>query len=301
VDAGLPSPVFSRAFQVENRAQEEKLAQALQQLAEEDPTIALSHEGVTNGMLVNGVGSMHLDVTAERVRRMTGVQIKMGPPRIPYRETFTKKVTYVEGKQKKQTGGHGQFGVCYIDLEPTARGTGFEFEDAIVGGVIPRQWIPSVEKGVRKALAGGVLAGYPVVDVKVRVVDGKYHSVDSSDAAFQVAGRKAILAAAAQAKPSLLEPVMKVEVKVPSENLGDVMGDLTSRGGRVLSTDSAGDFMVVNAHVPMSAMLEYEPKLTAMSSGRGNFMMQFDHYDLVPPQNQEKIVAESGFKALDED
>jgi len=301
VKADFPAAVFSRAFLVESRAQEEKIASALHQLVEEDPTLSLSHEGVVNGMLVGGVGSLHLDITAERVKRMTGITCRMGPPRIPYKETVTKKVAYVEGKQKKQTGGHGQFGVCYLDVEPMPRGSGFEFEDAIVGGVIPRQFIPSVEKGVRRALDKGIIAGFPVVDLKVRVVDGKFHSVDSSDAAFQVAGYKGFVAAAAQAQPSLLEPVMKVEVKAPAEALGDVIGDLTSRHGKVLNTDTAGEWMVVSAFVPMAQMLEYEPKLTALTSGRGSFMMHFDHYDYVAPMVQEKIVAESGFKIVEEE
>jgi elongation factor G len=297
----LPPSVFSRAFLVDSRAQEEKLGSALHQLCEQDPTLNTSHEGVVNGLLVAGLGSMHLDLAVERVKRMTGLTVKLGPPRIPYRETVTRHVQNIEGKQKKQTGGHGQFGVVYIDLQPLARGGGFEFEDAIVGGAIPRQFIPSVEKGVRRALARGILAGYPVVDVKVRLVDGKFHSVDSSDAAFQAAGYKAFLAAAEEARPALLEPIMKVEVKVPSESLGDVIGSLTARNGKVLNTDSAGDWMVLTAHVPMAQMLEYEPRLTAMTSGRGGFTMQFDHYDFVSPSAQQSIVAESGFKAAEED
>jgi elongation factor G len=301
VKLDLPPSVFTRAFLVESRAQEEKLSSVLHQLCEQDPTLSISHEGVANGLLVAGLGSMQLDLAVERVKRMTGLTVKLGPPRIPYRETITRSVQNVEGKQKKQTGGHGQYGVVYIDLQPLPRGTGFEFEDAIVGGAIPRQFISSVEKGVRRAMTRGILAGYQVVDFKVRLVDGKFHSVDSSDAAFQAAGYKAFLAAAADARPALLEPIMKVEVKVPSESLGDVIGSLTGRNGKVLNTDSAGDWMMLTAHVPMAQMLDYEPRLTAMTSGRGGFTMQFDHYDFVSPAAQQSIVAESGFKAAEEE
>jgi len=215
---------------------------------------------------------------------------------------MARKVTNIEGKQKKQTGGHGQFGVCYVDLEPLPRGSGFVFEDAIVGGVIPRQFIPSVEKGVVRAMNQGVIAGYPVVDVKVRLVDGKYHSVDSSDAAFQVAGYRAFRAAAAAAHPVLLEPIAKIEVTVPSESMGDVVGDLSSRHGKVVGTDANDESTTITAFVPLAQTLEYEPVLTGMTHGKGTFAITFDHYDFCPAHTQEQVIKESGFKpVVDED
>ncbi len=208
----------------------------------------------------------------------------------------------IEGKHKKQSGGHGQFGVCYIDVEPMPRGGGFVFEDAIVGGAIPRQFIPSVEKGIVKAMARGFLAGFPMIDVKVRVYDGKYHDVDSSDAAFQLAGSKGFKAACAQAKPVLLEPIVKLQVTVPSPAMGDVIGDINSRRGRVIGTDSVDDNTIVNAFVPLSEILEYESKLKSMTQGKGTFSMAVDHLEICPPVVQEKVIKDSGFKvAEDED
>jgi elongation factor G len=207
----------------------------------------------------------------------------------------------VEGKLKKQTGGHGQFAVCYIDLEPLPRGTGFVFEDAIVGGVIPRQFIPSVEKGVRKALDRGVLAGYPVVDFKVRLTDGKYHAVDSSDAAFQMAGGRALRAALVASQPSLLEPIAKIEVTVPGDYLGDVIGDINARGGRVTGTNTVDSGSVVEALLPLANTHDYEPKLTSITSGRGTFTLMFDHYDYCAPHTTDKVVKESGFKHVEDE
>src|SRR5215468_3835395 len=295
-----PPPLFSRAV-LTAKGLEEKVAVAIQRMVEEDPGLSFSHREESRELIVSGLGALHLEITLERLRRRLGVECKLGPPRIPYRETMSRKVTNVEGKQKKQTGGHGQFGVCYIDLEPLPRGSGFVFEDAIVGGVIPRQFIPSVEKGVVRAMNQGVIAGYPVVDVKVRLVDGKYHSVDSSDAAFQVAGYRAFRAAAAGAHPVLLEPIAKMEVTVPSESMGDVVGDLNSRHGKVLSTNIDGETTTISAYVPLAQTLEYEPVITGMTRGRGTFTIAFDHYDFVPALVQEKIVRESGFKALVEE
>jgi elongation factor G len=297
-----PPPLYSRSVQVA-KGSEEKVAIGIQRLIEEDPGLSFSHQEESRELILAGLGAMQLEITVERLRRRTGIDCKLGPPRIPYRETVTRKVANVEGKQKKQTGGHGQFGVCYVDLEPLPRGSGFEFEDAIVGGVIPRQFIPSVEKGVTRGILQGVLAGYPVVDVRVRLVDGKYHSVDSSDAAFQVAGWRAFRAAAAAAHPVLLEPIVKIEVTVPSESMGDVVGDLNSRHGKVLSTNLSGDTTttIIAAYLPLSQTLDYEPILTGMTRGRGTFTVAFDHYDFCSPPVQEKIVRESGFKALVEE
>jgi elongation factor G len=251
--------------------------------------------------VLSGMGALHLEITTERLKRRSGLSCKLGAPQIPYRETITKKVTRVEGKQKKQTGGHGQFGVCYIDVEPLPRGKGFQFEDAIVGGVIPRQLIPSVEKGVVRAMTKGALCGYPVVDVKVKLIDGKTHSVDSSDHAFQVAGFRGFRAAMTQATPVLLEPIMKMEVTVPEAMMGDVIGDLNSRHARVLGTDSNAGRAVITAYIPLAQTLDYEPRLSNMTHGRGTYAMVFDHYDPVPPQVQDKLVKERGGKTLEDD
>ncbi len=298
-----PMTLYSRTVKVESKQAEEKVAQALVRLCDEDPGLSYTHaEEGSRDIILNGMGTVHLDIALERLKHRTGLtDIKLGPPRIPYRETFTRPVKHVEGKHKKQTGGHGQFGVCYIDVEPLPRGSGFVFEDAIVGGAIPRQFIPSVEKGIHKVLAKGVLAGYPIVDIKVRLVDGKYHSVDSSDAAFQMAGYKGIKAAAAQAHPILLEPVVKLEVLAPGEAMGDIIGDISSRGGRVLGTEQEGETTLITAHVPLSQVLEYEPALTAMTRGRGRFTFHFDHYAPCSPAVQEKVVKESGFKPIEEE
>jgi elongation factor G len=290
---GLPPRLFSRAVEVEGKGGEDKLVTALERLCEEDAALTFFHDETTHGLVLAGLGAAHLELALERIKRRAGVECRLGPPRIAYRETITRKVTNIEGKQKKQTGGHGQFGVCFIDVEPRPRGDGFEFEDAIVGGAIPRQFIPSVEKGVRSALLHGPLAGYPVVDVKVRLFDGKFHAVDSSDAAFQVAGRRGMRTALLGANPVLLEPVMAVEVTAPTEILGDVISDISGRGGRVLGTDASSDMSVVRATVPLAQMLDYEPRLTAMTRGRGTFTMVFDHYDPCSAQAQARVVAEA--------
>jgi elongation factor G len=296
-----PPALYSRTLMVEGKGAEEKAAQALQRICEEDPGLVFKHDPISREMLIEGMGALHLDITLERLRRRASIDCRLGPPRIPYRETVRGRVQHVEGKQKKQTGGHGQFGVCYIDLEPLPHGAGFEFEDAIVGGVIPRQFIPSVEKGVRKAMERGILAGYPVVDFKVRLVDGKYHSVDSSDAAFQVAGARAIRAALLTAQPVLLEPIAKLEVTVPGDYLGDVIGDINARGGRVTGTSGSGGSSVVEALVPLANTNDYEPKLTSITSGRGSFTIGFDHYDYCSPHTSEKVIKESGFKHVEEE
>jgi elongation factor G len=300
----LPLAIFSRALVVDggSRGLEDKVVQALQRLVEEDPGLVFAHDAMSRDLLISGLGVMHLEITLERLKRRTGVDVKLGPPRVPYKETIRGRAANVEGKLKKQTGGHGQFAVCYIDLEPLPHGAGFEFEDAIVGGVVPRQFIPSVEKGVRRALEHGVLAGYPVLDVKVRLIDGKHHSVDSSDAAFQAAGYRAFRTAMTQSNPAILEPIMKLEITVPQEAMGDVIGDLNSRHGKVMGTNNAPNGAVITAMLPLAQTLDYEPKLTAMTHGRGSFTLAFDHYDYCSPQTQDKVVKESGYKPLtDED
>jgi elongation factor G len=297
----LPPPLFARALLPVDRGKEDKLAQALGRLVEEDPGLHVSHDETGHELIVGGAGPLHLDLTLERLRRKSGIIAHLGPPRISYRETLARAVKGIEGKQKKQTGGHGQYGVCFIDVEPLPRGGGFVFENAIVGGVIPRQFIPSVEKGVLRAMERGVLAGYPIVDVKVRLTDGKTHSVDSSDAAFQAAGFKAFRAAAAAAHGLLLEPVVKLQVTVPNAATGDAIGELTSRRGKVLATETDDTTTVISVHVPLAETLDFEPKLASLTQGKGTFTLAFDHYDACPSNVQERVVAQSSYKAKEED
>jgi elongation factor G len=296
-----PVPIFSRAVISPQKSMDEKVAQALRLLEEEDPGLSVTLGADGHQLVVSGLGALHLDITLERLRRRTKLDVKLGPPRIEYRETITRPVRGVEGKQKKQTGGHGQYGVVVLDVEPLPRGSGFEFEDAVVGGAVPRQFIGSVKKGVERALARGVLAGYAVVDVKVRLVDGKHHSVDSSDAAFQTAGYKGFLAAARAAHPILLEPLAKMSLTVPSQALGDVLGDLAARSGTVLGQEVDGEHAQIDAYLPIAQLSDYEPVLSARTQGRGRFVFGFDHYELVPPAIQSKIVRDSGFTSAEED
>ncbi|MCL2822952.1 MAG: elongation factor G [Polyangiaceae bacterium] len=297
----VPPALFARVVVLTDRGSGEKIAQGLSKLAEEDNSLKVYHDEQTHDLICAGLSQLHLDVTGERLRRRFGTDITLGPPRIPYLETITRRITNIEGKHKKQTGGHGQFGVCLIDMEPTGRGEGFVFEDAIVGGAIPRNFIPSVEKGIVKNAVRGFLAGYKVVDFKVRLFDGKYHDVDSSDAAFQMAGSKAFKAAMAKAGPILLEPMVKMEITVPTATLGDIMGDLNSRRGRILGSETMDQFSVVNAQAPLVEVLEYEPKLRALTQGTGTYAMTMDRYEPVPSQLQEKIIKDSGFKAVGDD
>ncbi|WP_437939591.1 elongation factor G [Sorangium sp. So ce341] len=298
----LPPALFSRGVRFDAKGGEDKVGNALYRLTEEDPGLSVHQDPSTRELVVSGLGALHLEITVERIRRRVGIDCRLGPPHIAYKETISRKAANVEGKHKKQTGGHGQFGVCYIDMEPLPRGGGFVFEDAVVGGAVPRQFIPSVEKGIVKAMSKGVLAGYPMVDVKVRLFDGKYHDVDSSDAAFQMAGSKAFKAAAAQCAPVLLEPIVRLSVTVPSATMGDIIGDINSRRGRIIGTDSVEDQTIVNAFVPLAEVLEYESKLKSMTQGKGTFTMSVEHLEVCPPAVQEKVIKESGFKVeADED
>ncbi|MEP7122322.1 MAG: elongation factor G [Byssovorax sp.] len=297
----LPPALFSRGVQLDGKGSEDRVGTALHRLAEEDPGLTVHLDEGTRELVVSGLGALHLEITVERIRRRIGVDCRLGPPHIAYKETLSGSASGVEGKHKKQSGGHGQFGVCTIDLAPSERGDGFLFEDAVVGGAIPRQFIPSVEKGIVKAMAKGFLAGFPMVDIKVRLVDGKYHDVDSSDAAFQMAGSKAFKAAAARAHPVLLEPIVKIRVTAPSAAMGDIIGDLNSRRGRIRGTDVIDDATVVNAYVPLSEVLEYESKLKSMTQGKGTFSMTVDHLEICPPAVQDKVIKDSGFKVEADD
>ncbi len=297
----LAAPLISRAVSAGEKGGEDKISAALHRIVEEDPGLSLTRDERTGQILLNGTGQQHVEVAIEKMERKFGVKAELSLPQVPYLETFTVPVKNVEGKHKKQTGGAGQFGVCYLDFEPTERGSGFVFEDAIVGGSIPRQFIPSVEKGCVNAMRRGVIAGFPLVDVKVRLFDGKYHPVDSKDMAFQLAASKAFKAAAPKARAVLLEPIMNMEVLVPEENMGDVMGDVNTRRGRVLGSERVGKYMCIKAQIPYAEIQQYEATLRSMTQGRGSFTMEKSHMDVVPPNIQEKIIKETGFVATDDD
>ena len=275
------------------KGDEEKLFSSITRLLDEDLTLKLTREQQTTETLISGVGQVHLEVIGEKIKRKFGVEMELRSPRVPYRETLKGKVT-VQGRHKKQSGGRGQFGDCTIEMEPLPRGEHFQFVDKIVGGVIPQQYRPAVEKGIIEAMDRGVIAGYPFVDLKVSLVDGSYHTVDSSEMAFKVAGSLAFKKGVVQANPVLLEPIMEVEVHVPKDFVGDVMGDLNSRRGRVLGMDSTARYEVINAHVPQAEVLLYALDLTSMTGGRGTFTTRFSHYEEVPAMIAEKIIA--GYK-----
>jgi elongation factor G len=246
----------------------------------------------TKEIVLSGVGQLHIEVTVERLKRKYGVEVELKSPKVPYRETI-KGTAKAQGKLKKQTGGRGQFGDCWLEVAPLPRGSGFEFVDAIVGGVIPRQYIPAVEKGVREALVGGVLSGNQLVDVKVTVYDGSFHAVDSSEMAFKIAASMGFKTALMNAKPVILEPIMAMEISVPDECMGDVIGDLNSRRGKVLGVDPKAGGQVIRAMVPMAEVLRYSPELRSLTSGRGNFTMEFSRYEELPAHLAEKVIKEA--------
>ncbi|MDH4233074.1 MAG: elongation factor G, partial [Nitrospirota bacterium] len=285
-------PIISYAIAPKNKGDEEKISASLHRVLEEDPTLRFSRDEETKEMLISGMGQVHIEVTLERLKRRFGVEIDMKTPKIPYRETIRSSAK-VQGKYKKQSGGKGQYGDCHITVEPLARGAGFEFVDKIVGGAIPRQYIPAVEKGIVEAMHEGVIAGYPIVDLRVTLFDGSYHTVDSSEMAFKIAGSMAIKKAVLEAKPVLLEPVMRAEVVTPDETLGAVIGDLNSKRGKVQGVEpQAGGNQKISALVPMSEMLTYANQLHSLTSGRGLYSMEFSHYEEVPSHLSQKIVAE---------
>lgn len=290
----LPDRCIAYAIKPRTQGDEDKVSAAVQKLVEEDPGLAFTRDEEAKDLLLEGLGQVHLETAVEKLKRKFGVDIEMRPRRVPYRETIRGSIQKVEGKHKKQTGGHGQFGVCYIDLEPLPRGEGFVFEDKIFGGAIPKQYIPSVEKGIRDAMARGVVAGYPVVDVRVRLVDGKYHEVDSDNRSFEMAGSRGFKAAFKQCRPVILEPVMAMTILIPDENLGDIMGDISARRGRVLGMEAAGRGMqAVKAAVPMSEVLTYASDLRSMTSDRGSFTAELSHYEELPSHLAEKLIQEA--------
>ncbi len=289
----FPNPVIDVAIEPKTKADQDKLGVALQKLAEEDPTFRVRTDAETGQTIIAGMGELHLEIIVDRMRREFKVEANVGRPQVAYRETVTRRVEQVEGKFIRQSGGKGQYGHVVLNLEPTAPGSGFLFEDKIVGGVIPREFIRPVEAGIKEALETGVLAGYPVVDVKVELVFGSYHEVDSSEMAFKIAGSMAFKEAARAAKPVILEPIMEVEVVTPSEFLGDVMGDLSSRRGKIGGMTQRGDAQVVAADVPLGEMFGYSTTLRSMTQGRAVYSMQFDHYEEVPKTVAEQIVAKA--------
>jgi elongation factor G len=288
----FPAPLMSFAISAKSKGEEDKVISALRRLSEEDPMLEVHRDDQTGEMIVGGMSQVHVEVTVARMKRRFGVEVELKPPRVPYRETV-KGTAKAEGKHKKQTGGRGQFADTWMEVSPRPRGEGFEFVDKIVGGAIPRNFIPAVEKGVRAAMSEGFLAGYPVVDVEVKLYDGKYHPVDSSDMAFQIAGSLGFKAAAEKAQPVLLEPIMNVEITIPEESVGDIIGDLNSRRGRVLGTTPRGHNNVVASEVPLAEMLTYAPDLTSMTGGRGDYHMELLRYDEVPAHLTAKIIEQA--------
>ncbi|MFH2093938.1 MAG: elongation factor G [Pseudomonadota bacterium] len=282
-------PLISFSISPKAKNDEDKIHEAVRKILEEDPGLMLERNEETKQTILSGRGLVHIEVTADKIQRKFNVGMEIETPKVAYRETFKKKIR-VQGKHKKQSGGHGQYGDCWIVLEPLPSGSGFEFVDKIVGGVIPKNYIPAVETGVREASQTGILAGFPCVDFRVTVDFGSYHAVDSSEMAFKMAGSIAFKNAAVDAKATLLEPIMRVAVKVPEESTGDIMGDLNSRRGRVLGMDSEDDKQIINAHVPMAEMLRYAPDLSSMTGGRGTFSMKFEQYDVVPPDLAKKVI-----------
>ena len=285
----FPEPVISFAIEPKSRGDEEKISHALQRMAEEDPMLRYHREGE---LILSGTGQLHIEVVVARLKEKFGVEVDLHPPTVPYRETITAGIE-AQGKHKKQTGGHGQFADCWVRFEPLERGEDFQFGNEVFGGSIPRQFIPAVEKGIQEVRKKGYLAGYPMVDFKATVYDGKFHPVDSSEMAFKIAGSLAFKKAMESCKPTLLEPIMDVEVTVPEENTGDVMGDLNSRRGRTQGMDTKANMTSVKAQVPMSEMLSYEPALTSMTGGRGSFHMEYSHYEEVPAHMAQKVIADA--------
>jgi elongation factor G len=285
----IAEPATTFAIEPKTRGDEDKISTALQRLLEEDPVLRVSRDQQTHEMLLSGNGQLHIEVVVGRLRKRYKVEVNLKRPKIPYRETI-KAAAEGHGRHKKQTGGHGQFGDCKIRMKPLPRGSDFEFADAVFGGAIPRNFIPAVEKGIQDARMRGYLAGYPMVDFQVELYDGQYHDVDSSEMSFKIAGSLAFKDAVAKCRPTLLEPIMKVEIAVPEEFAGSVMGDLSSRRGRPQGMEPRGSLHVIHAEVPMAEMLSYDAELTSMTGGRGSYHMEMSHYDEVPNQLQEKIV-----------
>ena len=299
----FPEAVLAYAIEPKSRGDEDKISGSMQRLREEDPSINYTRDPQTHELLLAGQGQLHIEVTVAKLKRRFSVEVNLKPPRIPYRETIT-AATEAHGRHKKQTGGHGQFGDCKIRVEPLPRGSDFEFVDDIFGGSIPRQYVPAVEKGIQDSRMRGYLAGFPMVDFRATVFDGSFHPVDSNELSFKMAGSLAFKDAMTRARPTILEPIMNVEVYTPSDFAGDLMGDLNGRRGRISGMDTRGTMTVIRAQVPMAEMLTYEQHLTSATGGRGSYHMEYSHYDEVPHQAQAKIIAaakaERGQEAVEE-
>ena len=287
-----PEAAIAFAVEAKARGDEDKLSSAIARIIEEDPTIKFQRDEQTKEFLISGQGQLHVEIVVQKLKKKYSVDVILHPPKVPYRETITKPAD-AHGRHKKQSGGHGQFADCKISVEPLPRGADFEFVDEIFGGSIPRQYIPAVEKGIQDARIKGFLAGYPMVDFRVRLKDGQYHDVDSSEMAFKIAGSLAYQQAMEQARPTLLEPIMHVDISAPAEYVGDLMGDLNSRRGRVEGVDADGDTQTIRARVPLAEMLTYGSTLRSITQGRGSFHMEMSHYEEVPRNLQEKIIAEA--------
>jgi elongation factor G len=289
----LPLPVVSYALTPKSKGDEDKITASLARIHEEDPTMMLGRDEQTGEIILSGVGQTHVEVIVEKLKRKFGVEVNLSVPKVPYKETIRGAKNGVIYRHKKQTGGRGQFAEVHFDVSALPRGSGFEFENALTGMNVPRNFVPAVEKGIVEAMQSGVLAGFPVVDVKVRFYDGKSHEVDSSEMAFKLAAIMAFKKGVQDANPVLLEPIMKVVVTAPDETIGDVIGDLNSRRGRVLRVDAKGNYQMIEANVPMSEMLKYAPDLNSKTGGRGTFTMEFSHYEEVPAQLAEKVIAQA--------
>ncbi len=298
--ARIPEPSITFAIEPKTRADEDRIGVAIHRILEEDPALRFSRDPQTKEFLLSGSGQQHIEVVVAKLRKRYHVELTLKPPKVPYRETIRGKAD-AEGKHKKQTGGHGQFGVCRVKLEPLPRGGGVEFVDDIFGGAIPKNWIPSVEKGIRDSAERGFLAGFPVVDFRAILYDGKYHDVDSSDMAFKIAGSLAFKECMKQARPTLLEPIMHVEVYAPDQYSGDLMGHLSGRRGRISGSEARGQNVVIKAQVPFAEMLSYANELTSMTQGRGSYSMEFSHYDFVPAELAEKVIAAHKPHATEDD
>ncbi len=287
-----PEAAIAFAIEPKSRQDEEKISAALHKILEEDPALHFSRDAQTKEFLLAGSGQVHVESVVEKLKKRYSVEVMLHPPKVPYKETITQRAE-VQGRHKKQTGGRGQFGDCKCIFEPLPRGGGFIFEDKIFGGAVPQQFRPAIEKGIVEAAASGAIAGYPLVDFKVSLIDGSYHNVDSDEHSFRAAGRKAFRAAMEKVKPALLEPIMDVEITAPQEYSGDIMGDLNSRRGRVQGMDTWGNNQVIKAQVPMAEMLNYQSTLNSITAARGSFHMHFSHYDPLPPQLAQKVVEQA--------
>jgi elongation factor G len=287
-----PPAIISFAVEAKTRGDEDKLVSSIHRLTDEDPTLVFHRDDQTREMILSGLGQVHIEVTVEKMKRKFGLEVNLKTPKVPYKETIKGKTT-VQGRYKKQSGGRGQFGDTWLDIEPLPRGGGFEFVDRIVGGVIPGQYRPAVEKGIVEAMAEGVVAGYPVVDLRVSLTDGSYHTVDSSEMAFKIAGSLGFKKGVLECQPTLLEPIVNIMIEIPDEYMGDVIGDLNSRRGKVLGMDSLGHHQIIKGQVPLAEILKYAPDLRSMTSGRGTFTYENSHYEEVPSYIAEKIIAES--------